>query len=350
MYRLSGAMHRRIAVPTRALLHAWRQAASRYTPSPIRHFNTWPRLSIHTSCQVQTRYLGGPLRVRYCRQLQPSDWWSMQKLSICCSIERRISVTETSPPPVSHSAQPIWTDPSGNADLDIRRRIFCNRSLTMDSIKAVGFDMDYTLAQYKADTFELLAFEETKRKLVTLLGYPSMVLDFEFDCTYIMRGLVIDKRRGNVLKVDRHKYAKIAYHGFAKLSAEERHGIYGRTERRDAFDEPDYTMIDTLFSISEAYLFASLVDLKERRPDLLQDKSFMDIYTDVRYSVDYCHRDGTLKKRVAENPGKYIHEDSLLVPLFEMLRQSGKRIFLATNSLWDYTNIAMNYLLHNKKV
>ena len=31
---------------------------------------------------------------------------------------------------------------------------------------------------------------------------------------------------------------------------------------------------------------------------------------------------------------KYIHEDPMLVPLLDMLRQAGKKVFLATNSLW----------------
>jgi hypothetical protein len=29
---------------------------------------------------------------------------------------------------------------------------------------------------------------------------------------------------------------------------------------------------------------------------------------DVRAAVDLCHRDGSLKREVAENPAKYIHE------------------------------------------
>ena len=41
----------------------------------------------------------------------------------------------------------------------------------MKTIKAVGFDMDYTLAQYNKD-FELLAYEGAKKKLVKTLGYP----------------------------------------------------------------------------------------------------------------------------------------------------------------------------------
>ncbi len=34
--------------------------------------------------------------------------------------------------------------------------------------QAVGFDMDYTLAQYRPETFEALAHKETVDKLVSL--------------------------------------------------------------------------------------------------------------------------------------------------------------------------------------
>jgi 5'-nucleotidase len=32
--------------------------------------------------------------------------------------------------------------------------------------------------------------------------------------------------RGNILKVDRHKYVKIAYHGFHEIGAEDRKTMY----------------------------------------------------------------------------------------------------------------------------
>lgn len=259
---------------------------------------------------------------------------------------RSDSVTKASPPPV---VQPIWTDPCFGSQLDAQRQIFCNRSLPMDSIKAVGFDMDYTLAQYKPETFETMSHDETIKKLITLFEYPEEIRNFDFDCYYMMRGLVIDKKRGNVLKIDRHKYVKLAYHGFRSLTREERHLVYGLSELRDAFDEPKYTMIDTLFAISEAHLFMNLVELKESKPSLLDHKTFEDMYNDVRFAVDYSHRDGTLKKKVAADPSYYIHEDPHLVPLFKMLKQSGKSLFLATNSLWDYTNIAMNFLISKKR-
>ena len=33
----------------------------------------------------------------------------------------------------------------------------------------------------------------------------------------------------------------------------------------------------------------------------------------------------------------------------QMLRQSGKKLFVATNSLWDYTHVVMNWVLEGKK-
>ncbi|CAA2968724.1 Hypothetical predicted protein [Olea europaea subsp. europaea] len=243
----------------------------------------------------------------------------------------------------------IWSSPEGGQKIDIGKQIFCNRSLNMKNIVAVGFDMDYTLAQYKPETFESLAYEGTVRKLVYDLQYPSELLDWTFDWKYMVRGLVLDKKRGNILKMDRHKYVKVAYHGFREMSKEDKVATYRSTLTRDSFDEPDYALIDTLFSLAEAYLFAQLVDFKDKNPGkILADYSRM--YKDVRAAVDLCHRDGTLKQMVAKDPRRYIEEDTSIVPMIKMIKESGRATFLVTNSLWDYTNIVMNFLCGEKTV
>ncbi|CAI9786585.1 unnamed protein product [Fraxinus pennsylvanica] len=237
----------------------------------------------------------------------------------------------------------IWSSPEGGQKIDIGKQIFCNRSLNMKNIVAVGFDMDYTLAQYKPETFESLAYEGTVRKLVYDLQYPSELLEWTFDWKYMVRGLVLDKKRGNILKMDRHKYVKVAYHGFREMSKEDKVATYGSTLTRDSFDEPDYALIDTLFSLAEAYLFAQLIDFKDNNPGKVS-ADYSRIYKDVRAAVDLCHRDGTLKQMVAKDPGRYINEDTSIVPMLEMIKESGRATFLVTNSLWDYTNIVMNFL------
>ena len=170
----------------------------------------------------------------------------------------------------------------------------------MNTIQAVGFDMDYTLAQYKPETFEVLAHDLTKKNLVSSLWYPPEVLFFRFDFRYMQKGLTIDKARGNVLKRDRHHYVKVAYHGFQMLPKATRKGLYTQ-ELRDSFSggssSSGYTLIDTLFALAEAHLFMQLVELRDHRPDLLGNKNYLEIFNDVRYAVDLCHRTGPSKRR-----------------------------------------------------
>ena len=137
-------------------------------------------------------------------------------------------------------------------------KIFCNRSLNMRNIRGIGFDMDYTLAVYRPETFENLAYKETLIKLVQL-GYPEFILKWVFDPKFMIRGLAIDKIRGNIIKMDRHRYVKVAYHGFTEISRDERRLIYD-SSKIQFYDEPNFSMVDTLISLAEAYLFAQIVD------------------------------------------------------------------------------------------
>ena len=101
-------------------------------------------------------------------------------------------------------------------DSSLDRRIFCNRALNMGQIQAVGFDLDYTLAEYRTD-FDLLAYDGAVRKLLAM-GYPEEVKMFKYDAKRYQRGLLIDKQRGNVLKLDRHKYVKVCLQGNCKAA------------------------------------------------------------------------------------------------------------------------------------
>jgi 5'-nucleotidase len=41
-------------------------------------------------------------------------------------------------------------------------------------------------------------------------------------------------------------------------------------------------------------------------------------------------------------------QDPRLPKLLESLRASGRKLFLATNSLWDYTHVVMNFLISGR--
>lgn len=80
------------------------------------------------------------------------------------------------------------------------------------------------------------------------------LLDFEFDHKYMMRGLIIDKKRGNVLKMDRHKYVKIAFHGFKQLSREERLATYALQRVSPKFSPQPISVPDSLTTPSRQLL------------------------------------------------------------------------------------------------
>lgn len=236
----------------------------------------------------------------------------------------------------------VWSGMSSDAEFE--RAIFCNRELNMKQVTCVGFDLDYTAAQYNVE-FDLLAFEGAKQKLVDM-GYPAETIEtFEFDPNTHRRGLVIDKVRGNILKVDRHKYCRTAYHGFRELTPDERKRVYVGEEESPTYAGDDFVNVDSLFQIIDASLYAQLVEAMETTDsDFMRAKSFQEAYKNVRHAVDLCHHDGVIKDRVAEDPGKYILPDDELVPMLENYRRAGKKVFLLTNSLFDYTNVVMNFL------
>ena len=222
----------------------------------------------------------------------------------------------------------------------------------MEKIKAIGFDMDYTLAMYKSAVFEKLSCDGALHKLVHVLGYPQEILEStHYNHSFFIRGLVIDKERGNILKLDRHRYVKNVLHGFKELNKMEKMKVYEGSSAKvrgggNVFQEPDFANLDTIFSIPDAFLFATLVEYKDKHPNegVLGEKGYRDLYRDVRRSVDLCHRDGHIKDRVAENPELFIERDESLVETLVSLRKSGRKVFLLTNSLWNYTEVVMKFL------
>ena len=81
-----------------------------------------------------------------------------------------------------------------------------------------------------------------------------------------------------------------------------------------------------------------------RNPNSI-NKSFTEVYADLREFIDLSHRDGSIKKEVLANIESYIIKDPHLSDTLVKLIEGGKSLFLLTNSDWTYTNEVMNFLL-----
>ncbi|HEU4616247.1 MAG TPA: HAD-IG family 5'-nucleotidase [Kofleriaceae bacterium] len=231
-------------------------------------------------------------------------------------------------------------------EIDVARknRVFCNRNLRMDSIEMIGFDMDYTLALYHQEKLEQLSISLTLSKLVEKHGYPEEIKDLHYDPRWAIRGLMVDRANGNVFKMDRHAYVGRCYHGFRELDHDERRAAY-RNEKINLSSDR-FEWIDTLFGLPEAVMYTTLVDWADRQTGTVDyDK----LFGDIRTAIDEAHRDDTLKSVIKADLPTYIAKDPLLDETLHKFRSSGKKLFLLTNSLYDYTSVVMSYLLDGER-
>lgn len=217
------------------------------------------------------------------------------------------------------------------------RGIYCNRTLNLRSIRAIGYDMDYTLVHYRVEEWERRAYEHIKAHLLER-GWPVEELEFQPD--RFVRGLIIDTETGNIVKANRFGYVKRASHGTRPIEFESQRRLYSRT--MIDLNESRYQFLNTLFSLSESCIYAQLVDLLDERalPEVL---GYEDLYRLVRQTLDETHMAGLLKAEIIANPERFVDPDPELPLTLLDQRHAGKKTILITNSEWPYTNAMMSY-------
>ena len=222
------------------------------------------------------------------------------------------------------------TQPSASHAVGSSKGIFCNRTLNLRGIQAIGYDMDYTLIHYKMRAWEQRAYSYLKQRLMTK-GWPVDQLSFKPDL--VMRGLIIDIELGNVVKANRFGYIKQAYHGTDPLGYDELRKTYERTLVE--LSEPRWFFLNTLFSISEACMYMQLVDLLDD-DELSSSLGYGDLYHQVRYSLNEAHLEGKLKAEIIEDPERFVDLDEDVPLTLLDQKEAGKHVLLITNSGWDY--------------
>ncbi|MFO0725708.1 MAG: HAD-IG family 5'-nucleotidase [Myxococcota bacterium] len=217
------------------------------------------------------------------------------------------------------------------------RQIYTNRTLNLRAIKAIGYDMDYTLIHYRVEAWERAAYLHTKTKLLQT-GWPIEHLSFV--PSLVIRGLIFDTELGNIVKTNRFGYVKRAIHGTRPLEYEEQRQTYAREIVDLAQDR--YVFMNTLFSLSEGCLYAQLVDLLDqgRLPGVM---GYRDLYKRVRTSIDEAHFEGFLKAEIMGNPDRFVDHDPDTARALLDQKESGKKLLLITNSDWEYTHAMMSY-------
>ena len=206
------------------------------------------------------------------------------------------------------------------------RRIYANRTLNLRSIRAIGYDMDYTLIHYRVEEWERGAYEHARSSLLER-GWP--VEHLTFDPATVIRGLTLDLELGNLVKPTRFGYVIKANHGTEALDYDRlRRAYHGVIVD---LSEDRFVFLNTLFSLSEAALYAQLVDLLDegRLPGRM---SYADVYRTVRTTIDEAHMEGALKDRITADPDRFVVADAEMATALVDQQRAGKRLLLITNS------------------
>jgi HAD superfamily 5'-nucleotidase-like hydrolase len=243
----------------------------------------------------------------------------------------------------------LSTLPAAAGSARAGRGVYCNRTLNLRAIRAIGFDMDYTLIHYNVDAWEQRAYDYLQQHL---LQDQWPVDDLAFMPSFAMRGLIIDTLLGNIVKADRFGYVKRACHGTRRLEFEEQRQQYARL-LVDLADSR-WVFLNTFFSLSEATMYAQLVDRLDagrlhrtvpaaRRGDELDALGYAGLWERVHRALDATHAEGRLKAEIVQAPDRYVYADAEIPLTLLDLKESGKRLLLITNSEWSYTRAMMSY-------
>lgn len=220
-----------------------------------------------------------------------------------------------------------------------RDRVFVNRDLRLHGIEWFGFDMDYTLAIYRQEEMDRLSVELTVERL-TRRGYPEYLRQLLYDTRFPIRGLLVDKRYGHILKMDRYKVVHEGYHGMRRLDPKEIAELYHHKRIRPQTSR--YHWIDTLFALSEVTSYGAIIDALERRGERVD---YNKLFSDVRSAIDEAHADGSVYRVITANFARFVERDPDLARTLHKLRSAGKKLFLLTNSPFSYTDQMLTYLL-----
>src|SRR6185503_10703532 len=119
--------------------------------------------------------------------------------------------------------------------------------------------------------------------------------------------------------------------------------------QRDAYSrtivdlhEDRWIFLNTLFSLSEACMYAQVIDLLDQKliPETL---GYRELYKLLKHAVDTAHMEGQLKAAIMADPDRFVIRDEETALALLDQHYAGKKLLLITNSEWTYTAAMMSY-------
>jgi len=228
------------------------------------------------------------------------------------------------------------------------RAMFAVNQINLHDIHVYGFDYDYTLAQY-ADTMQDFIYKEATKLLVGHYHFPKDLLSLKYHPKFCIRGLHYDIPRSLLLKVDICNVIQLGtvHRGLQKLTDEEVLQQMGSRHIPKQVMEQSYVGGESLrqlmdiFSMPEMMLLANVVNYFDQK-SIRYDPRIL--FENVQSAVRDVHVSGHLYKEVSSNLETYLVKSSLC-DVVTHLTAANKKLFLITNSNFDFVKTGMCHLL-----
>ncbi|XP_037925825.1 5'-nucleotidase domain-containing protein 3 isoform X2 [Hermetia illucens] len=189
--------------------------------------------------------------------------------------------------------------------------------------------------------------------LIERFKYPKAIAALEYIPGFAVRGLHYDIEQGLLLKLDSFLQIQLGsvYRGLTRVPDDEVLKIYknriipiayveGHSKTYKPNKWSKMVQLADLFSVPEMCLLCNVAEYFERNridyhPEIL--------FHDVKNSVQNCHP--VMHRIVSENVEEYIEKNPDLVKFFQRLVNAGKKLFLVTNSPFNFVNKGMSLLI-----
>ncbi|KAM9814374.1 5'-nucleotidase domain-containing protein 3 [Syngnathus typhle] len=230
--------------------------------------------------------------------------------------------------------------------------IFANNEMCLRDIEVYGFDYDYTLAFYSRHLHTLI-FNIARDILIGKHRYPEALRDYEYIPNFAVRGLHYDVQKALLMKIDAFHYIQLGtvYRGLHAVPDEEVVAMYDGCHvpldiMSDFYGKSSHghsmKQFMDIFSLPEMSLLSCVNDFFMKHNI---DYEPVHLYKDVKEAIRDVHVKGIMYRAVEADVGKYICYGEQSHAVVKKLYEHGKKMFLITNSPFDFVDRGMNYIV-----
>ncbi|XP_059392792.1 5'-nucleotidase domain-containing protein 3-like [Carassius carassius] len=230
--------------------------------------------------------------------------------------------------------------------------IFANNQMSLQDIEIYGFDYDYTLAFYSSHLHTQI-FNIARDILINEHRYPEGLREYDYISNFVIRGLHYDVQKALLMKIDAFHYIQLGtvYRGLNPVPEKEVIAMYEGSHvpleiMSDYYGKSSHghTMKQfmDIFSLPEMTLLSCVNDYFMKHNI---DYEPVHLYKDVKEAIGDVHVRGIMYRVIEADIEKYICYGEQTHAVLRKLSKNGKKMFLITNSPFDFVDRGMNYIV-----